>query len=47
MASQTVPKPHKPDPIAGSPSCSDPNCEYCKELRMAQDSLKEQRGYST
>jgi len=23
-----------------SPYCSDPNCEYCKDLRVAQEQIK-------
>jgi hypothetical protein len=36
MASQPVAdQPEKP----GSPYCSDPNCEYCKNLREAEERL--------
>jgi hypothetical protein len=35
MSSQPAPKP-TPD----SPYCSDPNCEYCKDLRAAEEQLK-------
>jgi hypothetical protein len=34
MASQPVP--HQSEE-PGSPYCSDPNCEYCKNLRQAQE----------
>jgi hypothetical protein len=27
-------------PHPGTMYCSDPNCEYCKELRQAQEQLK-------
>jgi len=37
MASQPVP--HKQTEL-GSPYCADPNCEYCKNLREAQERLK-------
>ena len=36
MANQPVP--HHPDK-SGSPYCSDPNCEYCKNLREVEDRL--------
>jgi len=26
----------------GSPYCSDPNCEYCKELRKAEEQLSKE-----
>jgi len=39
MASQPNPVPaHKSQ--GDSPYCSDPNCEYCKDLRKAQEQLK-------
>ena len=28
-------------PQAGSPYCSDPNCEYCKALRRAEEQVKD------
>jgi len=36
MASQPVP--HQ-TVKSGSPYCSDPNCEYCKNLREAEERL--------
>lgn len=30
--------PHEPE--VGSPYCSDPDCQYCAELRAAQDFVK-------
>jgi hypothetical protein len=40
MASQPVPHHEKE---LGSPYCADPNCEYCKNLREAQERLKQDR----
>ena len=40
MASQPVPNHQKE---LGSPYCADPNCEYCKNLREAQERLKQDR----
>ena len=37
MASQPVP--HRPTQ-SGSPYCSDPNCEYCKNLRETEERIK-------
>ena len=37
MASQPVP--HRPTE-SGSPYCSDPNCEYCKNLREIEERIK-------
>jgi len=38
MSSQATPSPREAE--ADSPYCSDPNCEYCKDLRAAQEQLK-------
>jgi len=37
MSSQPV---HHQSAKPGSPYCSDPNCEYCKKLREAQEQIK-------
>jgi hypothetical protein len=37
MASKPVP--HQQAEL-GSPYCSDPNCEYCKNLREVQERVK-------
>lgn len=41
MASQPTSQVHKQPAASGSPYCSDPNCEYCKELRLAQEQLQQ------
>jgi hypothetical protein len=38
MASQPVPQHQKE---LGSLYCADPNCEYCKKLREAQERIKQ------
>lgn len=44
MASLPFSFPHKrsqePPLELGSPHCSDPDCEYCKELRAAQEKMR-------
>jgi hypothetical protein len=43
MASQPAFQPHNSE---GSPYCSDPDCPYCKELRQAQETVRENRPIS-
>lgn len=48
MASLPIPqrrqKPSEEHPTElGSPYCADPNCEYCKALREAQEKLKREK----
>lgn len=48
MAHQSAAHPHTSQQPLGSPYCSDPNCQRCKELRAAQSTIqvraeKEQR----
>jgi hypothetical protein len=46
MASQPIPQPHRQTPLPGSPYCSDPDCEYCKELRKMQEQIRKDNAYS-
>jgi hypothetical protein len=38
MSIQTSPEVHIPS--EGSPYCSDPNCQSCKELREVQEAIR-------
>jgi hypothetical protein len=38
LQSNPVPSEHKAD--VGSPYCSDPNCQYCVDLRAVQAQLR-------
>jgi hypothetical protein len=40
MASQPIPQRHKQPEPQGSPYCSDPNCQSCKELREMQEAIR-------
>jgi hypothetical protein len=46
MASKPVPAPvsEVPQVELGSPYCSDPNCQSCKDLREAQEDVKAESG---
>jgi hypothetical protein len=41
MASSPIPQPNKPEPHDDDVYCSDPNCTYCADLRLAQAQWKQ------
>ena len=40
MASYPVPDPSVQQPNHAAPYCNDPGCEYCQDLRAAQDTIR-------
>ena len=40
MGSQPNPRPSPQAQKHGSPYCSDPNCQSCKQLREMQDAIR-------
>jgi hypothetical protein len=40
MASQPIVQPNKHPQPQGSPYCSDPNCQSCKELRATHEAIR-------
>ena len=40
MASQPISHPNKTAQPHATPNCNDPNCEYCKDLREVQESIR-------
>ena len=40
MASHPRSEPLQQQPPHASPYCNDPNCEYCRQLRELQDSIR-------
>jgi hypothetical protein len=41
MAGQATSQMDKRPSLPTSPFCSDPNCKYCKDLRLAQEQLRQ------
>src|SRR5262249_19009054 len=46
MATRPAPALCKAETVVGSPYCSDPNCQYCKELRQALEQLAREQALS-